>query len=225
MNTNVQAIIQARTESMRLPRKVLAKIDGMSLLELLIRRMKLCYRLTSIVVATTDRKEDDPIVDIARNLGVHFYRGSSNDVLSRFLGSIERFPSDVTVRVTADNPLTDPKLIDQLIKEHLERRAEYTIPLGCPLGTGAEVVNTIVFQKIKDIPDISMREHVTLYIVRHPYLFSIHKVKLPFKSEISVTVDDPRDLSLLRRFISTQKDPLKITIDDILEFERKKAQD
>lgn len=218
-NTRIQAIIQARVKSNRLPRKVLSRINGIPLLEFLIRRIKTCSHLTSIVIATTSAKEDDPIVAIAQRLGVHFYRGNSNDVLARFLGTLEVFPADIVVRITADNPLTDPTLIDQLIQEHIAKSADYTVPLGCPIGTAAEVVSTDSLNKIKNISDIALREHVTLFIVKNPNLFSIHKVRMPYSSNISLTVDTEEDLRFLHKFILTQKDPLKITLKDIWNFE------
>ncbi len=144
----VVAIIQARTSSTRLPGKVLKRVNGKSILEILISRVKRSRRLNSLMIATTENKDDDKVVEVAKELGVEWYRGSEEDVLKRFVDAAKRAEAEVIVRITADNPLTDPELMDKLVEAHLKSQADYTHCVGVPLGAGVEVINReILFRR------------------------------------------------------------------------------
>lgn len=216
---NTLGIIQARMGSKRLPGKVLATIDGRPMLEILIKRLKRCKSIDLLVVATTTNEEDDQIADLAASSGVKCYRGEEDDVLSRFIGALRDFPTRTVVRITADNPLTDPHLVDRLVAEHVKNNADYTVSRGFPVGTGAEVVDANVLAKVGDLArDIAVREHVTLYIVNNPSQFTIHSVKRSHATEASVTVDTQRDLDFVRRLVSAMGNPDDISIEDVVRF-------
>jgi len=219
----VVAIIQARMNSTRLPGKVLEEIGDKSILEILINRLKRVKEIDLIVVATTENEKDDKIVEIVRKLGVEWYRGSEDNVLRRFIDTSAAVNADIIVRVTADNPLTDPGLMDKLIEAHLENKVDYTHCVGAPLGVGAEVVNTKVLERIDSITrDAEYREHVTLYIVDHPELFKIHTVKaedfgLKYPN-FRLTVDTEEDLELMRRLQQNLAKLEKLEILKAIEF-------
>ena len=199
----IVAVVQARMSSTRLPGKVLKEIGGKSILEILVNRLKTSKQIDSIVVATTERAEDDKIVEIAKKLGVEWYRGSEDDVLKRFIGASKAGAGDIIVRVTADNPLTDPVLMDKLIEQHLKNQADYTHYLGAPLGTGVEVVNREILEKIHSVAKApEYREHVTLYIVDHPEVFTINAVKAEDFGlnypDLRLTVDTEEDVELMK---------------------------
>ena len=81
---SIVAIIQARTGSKRLPRKVLKKISNISLIEWVILRLKKSRRIKKIILATTKLKKDDILVTIAQKNRINFFRGPNLDVLGRF---------------------------------------------------------------------------------------------------------------------------------------------
>ena len=110
----VVAIIQARMGSSRLPGKVLAEIEGQSLLGILISRVKFSKFLDEIVVATTMEKADDILCDWLINEGIEYFRGSERDVLGRFWQCAQLYRADIIVRITADDPLKDSKIIDEI---------------------------------------------------------------------------------------------------------------
>ncbi|PWH15611.1 MAG: acylneuraminate cytidylyltransferase [Anaerolineae bacterium] len=114
------AFIQARRSSSRLPDKVLLDIGGKVMLQRVVERTRQAKRLDEVVVATTLAPEDEAIVQLCRKLGVAFARGNVFDVLDRFYQAALAFQAEVIVRITADCPLIDPNLIDQVIEAFFE---------------------------------------------------------------------------------------------------------
>ena len=117
--------IEARTQSKRLPGKVLKKINNIPMLELLITKCKKSKLINEIIVSTTTNKEDDAIIKLCKNLGTRFYRGSNLDVLGRVCNTHLEFNSDVVVELTGDNPLQDPEIIDFCIEEFLKNNVDF----------------------------------------------------------------------------------------------------
>ena len=109
------AIIQARMGSTRLPGKVMKKLCGKSVLEHVTRRVQACLLLDDVVVATTAAPSDDVIVAEAVQCGAKWFRGSEDDVLDRYYRAAKQYHADVVVRVTADCPLFDPELLEEMI--------------------------------------------------------------------------------------------------------------
>src|ERR1700675_2507479 len=103
------AVVQARMGSSRLPGKSLRPLLGRTVLGLLLERLKRARKLDAIVVATSDRAIDDPIVSLAGRYGLQSVRGSEDDVLDRFQRAVSEMPAHAIVRICADNPLTDPE--------------------------------------------------------------------------------------------------------------------
>ena len=115
----VLGIIQARMGSSRLPGKTLMKIQGKPMLEHVIDRLKKCKTIDRIVVATTKGKDDKKIINLLKKLNIEYYAGSSKNVLKRFYDSSLKFKGDIIVRITADDPFKDPKIIDSIVKFYI----------------------------------------------------------------------------------------------------------
>ena len=124
--------------SARLPGKVLLTLDGRSILTYLVERLRHTKCLDQVVVATTVHPRDDIIVEECRRHDIDCFRGSERDVLSRYLGAATVTDADIIVRVTADNPFTDPESIDRVVGHIVETGAEYVIENGLPIGTTGE---------------------------------------------------------------------------------------
>ncbi len=112
MTLNKLAIIQARMSSSRLPGKVMQDIAGKPMLQHVIERARAARLVDQVVLATTNDPSDDVLQHFCQEQGHPFYRGSLNDVLDRFYRAAFQFQADVIIRLTADCPLLDPKLID-----------------------------------------------------------------------------------------------------------------
>jgi spore coat polysaccharide biosynthesis protein SpsF len=219
----IVAIIQARMGSERLPGKVLAPIGNNSLLTILIHRLKQSSYLDLIVVATTTKKDDDVIVELAKSEGVCWHRGSEQDVLGRYFEAATRFNADVVVRVTADNPLTDPELMDRLIEAHLKYRWDYSYCPDAPLGTGVEIIDYAALHKTNEAGVTRFeREHVTAYIRTHSASFEIDLVDSEIMDQgISLTVDTAADLTFMNE-LEERLGPLEsVNISHLIELIKK----
>ncbi len=198
---NVVAVIQARMGSARLPGKVLMPILGQPLLALLIDRVRRARRLDQILVATSEEKRDDRIAEFITKLpDVTLFRGSEQDVLSRFAGAARAAGADLVMRITADNPFFDWELADLAIERCIGGGFDYLSTPGTPLGVGLEVFSAqALYKAAREAVDSYDREHVTAYFYRNPELFELGE--LPSSADLShvrLTVDTPADLELAR---------------------------
>ena len=119
-------IIQARTGSTRFPKKVLAKINGITLIEQIINRVKKVKRIDEIVLATTKKKEDNILCRLAKKNKISFFRGSENDLVDRYYKAAIHFDAKFILRLPADNPIPEPKEYDRLIKYHLTSKNDFS---------------------------------------------------------------------------------------------------
>lgn len=168
----IAAIIQARMGSRRLPNKVLLKLGGITVIEHVVRRVLHAKTIKDVIVATTVKKEDLAIVRLLSSKGVSVYSGSENDVLDRYYHAARLFNVEHVVRITADCPLIDPKVIDKVVQKYLKTKADYcsnTLDETFPDGQDVEVFSYKVLARAwKNARLISEREHVTSYIKKHP---------------------------------------------------------
>ncbi len=200
-------IVQARTGSTRLPGKILKELpygSGITALEQVIQRLQRCREIERIIIATTTNPEDDVIVEIAERSGVSWFRGSSEDVLSRYFGAAVKYHVDPVIRVTSDCPCIDPAVVDRCVVEFNARGVSYlsnTLERSFPHGLDVEVFSfealATAQEQAKAPPE---REHVTPYIIQHAEVFSRVNVKA-FPEEtgpgIRITLDTREDYTLL----------------------------
>ena len=221
------ASIEARMTSSRLPGKVLMEaIDGISMLEFMIQRVKQSTLIHDIVIATTTNKEDDPIVMLCDKLNVKSYRGSENDVLLRVLEAHTENDSDIVVELTGDCPLIDYKIIDQVIQVYLDNNYDYVSNShvrSFPMGLDVEVFSTDLLRKIEKVAlTQDDREHVSLYIY-NSNKFSTKEVIAPenlFWPELRITLDDWGDYYFIKSIIKNfySKHEFNFFSDKIVSF-------
>jgi len=165
---NIVAIIQARTQSTRLPNKVLREINGTPLIKILLSRIKKSKKINKIIVAIPTGFLDDELASYIKSLGFQVYRGSENNVLSRYYESSRKFKADVIVRITADCPLVDSELIDECIQNFLIGGYDYysnIAPSTFPDGLDIEVISFSALEKAnKKAVSKYDKEHVTPFI-------------------------------------------------------------
>lgn len=210
-------IVQARMGSERLPGKVLLDIMGKPMLEHIVERLKAAKSLARIVVATTDKPADKPVVALAQRLGIGCFAGDEHDVLSRYLGAAKKYGAETVVRVTGDCPLIDPVTIDRIVEEFRRSGADYvsnTLQRTYPRGLDVEVFSFESLQKADSLAEPgSYREHVTLYMYRHPEEFNLLNVSAepPLdRSDIRLCVDTKEDFALVDKVYITLGRPGKI---------------
>jgi spore coat polysaccharide biosynthesis protein SpsF len=192
--------------STRLPGKVLLPLAGRPVLSWLIEGLKQAKGLDAIIAATTTEGADDPVAELARSEGVLLYRGSERDVLDRYYRAAGDHGLQAVVRVTGDNPLTEPAFIEGALSVHREAGADYTNgknPLYTVPGSGCEVVSMAALERAwreGELPED--REHVTHYILRNQPRFRVatFKPQEPWRNPgLRLTLDEPEDYELLTR--------------------------
>jgi spore coat polysaccharide biosynthesis protein SpsF len=194
------AIIQARMGSSRLPGKILMDIAGQPMLWHVIERIKCCKEVDQIILATTKTDEDIKAVNVAEKCGIQSYRGSEEDVLKRFYETATKYEIDVIVRITADCPLIDPKIVDTLVKYYKQNNLDYAglgNPNPCPDGLDAEVFSLEALTKSNNEALLaSEKEHVTPFIKKNVDKFKIgYLYHNSFDlSHLRWTVDEKQDL-------------------------------
>ena len=225
----IGCIIQARTGSTRLPKKVMQKIDNSNLvLDYVVNQVKFSKRIEKIIVATTNLTEDDVICEHLSLQKIEFFRGSSEDVLDRYYQCAKKFAMDNIVRITADNPLIDPNIVDLIIIQYENNKCDFatnTLHRTFPYGTEVEVFSFKSLETAwKNAKKPSEREHVTPFIRDPQNEFILVNTK--YQEDLSYlryTVDRIEDLKLVKEIvknISTRP----ILIQDVIELYKKRPE-
>jgi spore coat polysaccharide biosynthesis protein SpsF len=224
---NALAVVQARMSSTRLPGKVLADVAGEPMLVLLLKRLARTPSVARIVVATSEDAADDPVAAVAEEAGFDVHRGPLNDVLARFVGAAAGHDGPI-VRVTGDCPLTDPAVVDAVVRTFVETPGamyasnveERTFPDGLDVEAFSPAALALADRLATDPFD---REHVTPVMQRHPDRFpSVSVVGPEPLGDLRWTVDDPSDLEFLRAVAARLGEARHVaTMSDVLDAVRR----
>ncbi len=203
----IVAVIQARMTSTRLPGKVLAEVEGEPMLARVVTRLRAAERVSDVWVACTDRVEDDPVAGLARRLDAGLFRGSERDVLGRYVATAREARADVVIRVTADCPLIDPRVVDRVVGVLLDGRSSLDYAANVlrrtyPRGLDIEALYADALLRAERFgitPEA--REHVTLAIRTDPEgRFATGNVEAEADdSDLRWTVDTAADLHHVRQ--------------------------
>lgn len=218
------AILQARLSSSRLPGKVLKPILGRPMLWHQLERIKLVTKLDKIIVATSDQSDDDAIEGLCQESDVACFRGSLNDVLSRYYMAAQEHNPDIVIRLTGDCPLADPEVIDFGIDFFLNHDFDYVsncVERSYPIGLDMEIFKFSCLKEAwKEANLPSQREHVTPFIQDHTDRYKIGH----FKNDQDLshhrwTVDEPEDFEFVKQvYESLYQDNPKFKTADILSL-------
>jgi len=223
----VVAIIQARMGSTRLPGKVMKKILGRTVLELVVERVKKAAKIDEIVIATTTGKNDDKIEDLCRKLNLNVFRGSEEDVLRRYYESAKEYKADVIVRITSDCPLIDPDIIDKIIDFYFEKQPLDYVSNGLertfPRGLDVEVFSFGALELANESAKKN-REHVTPYMYKDDKnMKTANFANKTDLSEYRLTVDYEEDFLLINEiYKELGKSDRVFGLDKIIELLKKR---
>ena len=221
----IACIIQARSNSKRLPNKILKKISGKTVLEILISRLKKSKKIDKIIIATTNKKNDDIIIKIAQKNQVDYYRGNESNVLKRYYDCANKFNLDNILRITSDCPLSDKKLIDKMIGIYLTSKVDYisnTIKRTFPDGLDVEIFNfRALHQAFKYAKSKFEKEHVTQYFFKDKNI-----KKINYKNDIDLskkrwTLDYHNDFLFISSVFNYFKPDIYMDYKKILRYENK----
>ncbi|WP_316689715.1 glycosyltransferase family protein [Pseudonocardia sp. H11422] len=198
----VNAVVQARTGSTRLPGKVLRPLGGRPVLDWVVRAAQAADGIDRVLVATSNDPGDDPVATRAEALGAAVVRGPEDDVLARFLLALERHPCDAIVRLTADCPLLDPALIGLVVAAWRQDPGyDYvatTLVRTLPRGLDVELAAARALVDLGGRAHGHDRVHVTSGLYADPDRYRLlGLVVSPAADDLRVTLDTPEDAALL----------------------------
>lgn len=201
---SVLAIVQARMQATRLPGKVLEPIGERTMLERVVARVRAAERVDDVLVATSTGPADDAVEAFCRERGIAVFRGDEHDVLDRYFRAAASREPDVVVRITADCPLMDPAVVDQVVERFARGDVDYAanvLRYTWPDGLDVEVFSMDALRRAHaEAKDPVEREHVTVY-VRTSGRFRTVNVERDddlSRFDYRFTVDEPKDLAFVR---------------------------
>lgn len=137
----VVAIVQARMGSSRLPGKILLNLQNMPVIWHICERLSLSKEVDKVVVATSDKNQDDILTKCLDKNEIDYFRGSEEDVLDRFYKTADFYKADYVVRITADCPLIDPSLVSKAVLALKDDESLDYVGLACGAGVFKDKIN------------------------------------------------------------------------------------
>ena len=222
----IAAIIQARLTSTRLPRKVLKEFKGMSVIEIVVERLKQSKNLDEIIVAIPDNKENDDLKQLLKSKKIKFFAGSENDVLDRFYNCSKKYNLSTIVRITGDCPFVDPTLVDDFIEKFKSLNIDYlsnTNPPTYPDGIDIEVFSKeLLSDSHENALEIFDREHVTTFAKKEKNFKKINIKSRKDYSNLRLTLDDRSDFRVIENVFDSFDD-IFFSYDEIINLYNQNA--
>ena len=225
LKKNILFIIQARYNSIRFPGKVVKKINNKTVLEILIKRLSRSKFASKIIVACSKNQKDIAILNICKKLGINYSVGSEDDVLDRFYKAAKKYKGKNIVRITADCPLIDYKIVDDVISNFFLKKVDYasnTNPPTFPDGLDVEVFK---FSALKEAHikanQFKEREHVTPFILNNKKFKKFNLKNSVDYSFLRLTLDEKEDFFLIKKIIKNFKGNLNFNFNNILDLYKK----
>ena len=222
----IVAIIQARMGSSRLSGKIMLEACNKPLLKHMIERIQFTETVDEIVVATSTNKHDDIIEDFCKENKILCFRGSENDVLSRYKMAADMVHADIIVRLTSDTPLLDHIILDKVVQVYTKNKYDYVsnclpLPRTYPDGMNVEVFSKKILDEMYyNAKKPSEREHVSLYVVMQPKKYKMYRVDyLNDVSHYRFNLDYELDYKLIKEiFENLYYENQHFTMEDIIKF-------
>ena len=226
INKNEIAIfLAARSGSKRLPKKHFLKINSkLRIIDLCILRLKKAKLVKKIFLCTTQKKEDDKFKNVCKLHNINLFRGSTNNVAKRIIDCAQENNIKTIIRITADCPIIDTEIIDKCVKEHFQRKSDYTtntLNLSFPDGLDVEVINLdalIKSQKLSKKSD--NKEHVTPYIRKSKKFKKYNYKNKKNFSNRRWTLDNLEDYYFLKNILHYFWPKIYFSWKDIIKAER-----
>lgn len=223
--TRTGVVIQARMSSERLPGKVLRAVGDRPVLGCLLDRLAQAERVDAVVVATSDRPDDDPVAAFAEAAGIPVHRGPLEDVLGRFAAAARAAGLEHVVRVSGDSPLLDPALVDLALRGLAGGRWDAASNVmgerTYPAGQSVEAMTARTLDRLDQrTTDPADREHVTPLLYRRPDLFRVLPIRrAPATRVPHLAVDTPDDLARVTEIVGRMRRPQwSYGLDELLDL-------
>ncbi|MBJ64845.1 MAG: hypothetical protein CMB55_08650 [Euryarchaeota archaeon] len=210
--------------SSRLPGKVLKPLAGEPMLFHIYTRLLQCKHIDKVIVATSNDRSDDEIENFCIQKNFNLYRGSLNNVLSRYINLINQYDCKYYVRVTGDCPFIYPQFIDaqiQILKKHNADVLWFKNESSLLEGQGVFSSKSLKFiSKLSN--DDEDKEHVgSIYLANNPHCFKIVEMRLPsqlLNNDFRLTVDEEEDYEFAKHLYDHYKNKLPINFVDLISY-------
>ena len=175
-------VVQARTDSSRLPGKVLVPLAGAPLLQRMVERLRAATTPFEVVVATTTEPTDDPIVELCSATDTPVFRGHPTDLLDRHYAAAVAARAEAIVKIPSDCPLIDPACVDRVIGTFLSSpgRWDFISNLHAPTWPDGNDVEIFTMDALaiahREATRPHEREHTTPFLWDQPERFRIGNV-------------------------------------------------
>lgn len=215
------SILQARTNSTRLPGKVLLPICGFPIAVLSAKRASNTGR--KVILATSIAPSDDGLAEIAKSYELDCFRGSLENTLDRIVSALSSFDDETLIfRLTGDNVFPDGALLDEMEAEFINLELDYLCcngePSGLPYGVSAELTRLKHLREANREAVTSYdREHVTPFIVRRFGFHCFKKYGHLKKSHYRCTIDSLDDYLCVERLFAYVDNPVDISIGELIQ--------
>ena len=194
--------ITVRMKSTRLPKKVIFQIKDKRFIDHMIDRLKLAKQPSEIILCTSNLKEDDILIDIAKENEIKWYRGHPDDVMLRIYNGAKKFDGDVICSTTGDNAFTDPVIMDDMIQFFEKNNADFVFCRDLPIGIQTYIIK---LSAMKDA--IAKKNTIDTEIwgdyLNRPELYRVFEYKIldPLYNhpEWRLTLDYPEDYELFKK--------------------------
>ena len=200
-------------------------INNTPIIELLIKRLSKSKELDEIVVATSKNSEDDKLAQHVESIGYKCYRGSEDNVFSRYINAGKKIKAEILVRITGDCPLVDPKIVDDCIVNFKKSKVDYytnTFPPTFPDGLDVEVFKLDTLTKIQNF-NLSKedKEHVTKFIIDNNTFTKKNLSNGENLSHLRWTLDEKEDFSVISKIFNNFSPNIHFSWQDILKLYKK----
>ena len=221
MSQNIVAIIEARLNSVRLPGKVLKKINGIPAIECLFKRISKSKYLDNIVVATSKNKKNLPLIEFLKKKNINLYIGEDQNVLKRFFDAANTYNASIVVRITGDSVILDYRLLDKMIKKFIEKKVDFlcnTQPMTYPDGQDIEIFSFQTLKKTYKNAKLKYeKEHVTPYIIKNKKFKKYNYENKIDYSKFRWSLDELEDLKVIRLIYAEFKPNIYFSWEDAIK--------
>ena len=221
----VLAIVQARYSSIRLPGKVVKKINKKTILEILIKRLSKSKYISKIIVACSSNILDKEIINVCKKIGIDYFVGSETNVLHRFYNAAKKYKGKNILRITGDCPLTDHKIVDLVINNFFSKKVNFASNVNPPTFPDGLDVEIFKFKALEDAFNKAKssydKEHVTPYIIKNKKYSKFNIENLDDLSWLRLTLDGQKDFQIIEKIIKYFKKKTYFDLKYILNFYKK----
>ena len=221
---NYDIFIPVRLDSTRLLNKALLKVQGKPVLSCLLERLRDAKKIRYIIICTTNSDSENELIQFCKENNILVFRGSTDDILVRYLDASKKFQTDFIISVDGDDIYTDPSYIDKLVEEHEKTKSDYIEMIGLPFGLCPVGFTTEALKKLCKLKKTNNTATGYKKFFTETNLFRVQIVKpksnIKFSKKLRLSLDYMEDYELAKKVFEMLGNNFRL--DDILNLFQKK---